>query len=39
MKVRISKSLAKDTAKITDKKVKEKLFKKIEQLQNAENLR
>mgnify|MGYP001180404590 CR=1 FL=1 len=38
MKVRISKSLAKDTAKITDKKVKEKLFKKIEQLQSAENL-
>lgn len=38
MKVRTSKSLVKDTAKITDKKVKKKLFEKIQQFQNAENL-
>ena len=38
MKVRISKSLVKDTANITDKKVKKKLFEKIQQLQDAKNL-
>lgn len=29
MKVKISRSLAKDTAKITDRKLKEKLLEKI----------